>query len=123
MTPVATTDTNPRTPSNLSGTTHAGNARRTLVRRLMWTVWALVPVGLLAFHFGPGQQAYREDKAAALVARAQAARVAADWLMQGIMQTDSANVVSSTMGNFAIGDAKSATAGSNSCVMGVLEPN
>ena len=60
MTPVATTDTNPRTPSNLSGTTHAGNARRTLVRRLMWTVWALVPVGLLAFHFGPGQQAYRE---------------------------------------------------------------
>jgi tetratricopeptide (TPR) repeat protein len=32
----------------------------------------------------------------------QAARVAADWLMQGILQTDSANVVSSAMVNFAI---------------------
>lgn len=36
----------------------------------------------------------------------QAARVAADWLMQGIMQADSAKVVSSTMVNFAIGDAR-----------------
>ncbi len=38
--------------------------------RLSWTVWALVPVALLAYHFGPGQRAYREDQAAALVARA-----------------------------------------------------
>ena len=82
MTPVATTDTNPRTPSDPSGTTHAGTARRTLVRRLMWTVWALVPVGLLAFHFGPGQQAYREDKAAALVARADALQQEALVLQQ-----------------------------------------
>ena len=82
MTPAATTDTNPRTPSNPSGTAHAGAARRTLVRRLMWTVWALVPVGLLAFHFGPGQQAYREDKAAALVARADALQQEALVLQQ-----------------------------------------
>jgi len=40
---------------------------------------------------------------------AQAARVAADWLMQGIAQTDSANVVSSTAISFAIGDSKAAS--------------
>jgi len=38
--------------------------------RIAWTLWALIPVGLLAFHFGPGQAAYREDKAAKLVAKA-----------------------------------------------------
>jgi len=38
---------------------------------IAWTLWALVPIGLLAFHFGPGQAAYREDKAAKLVARAE----------------------------------------------------
>ena len=37
----------------------------------------------------------------------QAARVAQDWLMQGILQTDSANVVSSALVNFAIGDGRS----------------
>ena len=42
--------------------------------RLAWTLWALIPVGLLAFHFGPGQAAYREDKAAKLVAKADAAQ-------------------------------------------------
>ena len=51
----------------------------------------------------------------------QAARVAADWLMQGIMQTDSAKVVSSTMVNFAIGDAKSATAGSTDLITRVAK--
>ena len=38
--------------------------------RIAWTLWALIPVGLLAFHFGPGQAAYCEDKAAKLVAKA-----------------------------------------------------
>ena len=46
----------PRTTSNLS--------------RFAWTLWALVPVAALAFHFGPGQSAYRKDQAARLVARA-----------------------------------------------------
>jgi hypothetical protein len=46
------------------------NPRRTNLTRFAWTVWALVPVGLLAFHFGPGQAAFREDTAARLVARA-----------------------------------------------------
>ena len=40
--------------------------------RIAWSLWALVPVGLLAFHFGPGQAAYREDRAAKLVAKADA---------------------------------------------------
>lgn len=42
--------------------------------RIAWSVWALVPIGLLAFHFGPGQAAYREDRAAHLVARADEAQ-------------------------------------------------
>lgn len=44
------------------------------ISRLAWTLWALVPVGLLAFHFGPGQAAYRMDNAARLVAEADAAQ-------------------------------------------------
>ena len=42
-----------------------------LARRLAWTMWALIPVGLLAFHFGPGQDAWKEDRAARIVARAE----------------------------------------------------
>ena len=45
-------------------------ARTTNFTRFAWTLWALVPVGLAAFHFGPGQSAYRKDQAARLVARA-----------------------------------------------------
>ncbi len=41
------------------------------MKPLLWTAWALVPVALLAFHFGPGQAMYREDRAAKLVARAE----------------------------------------------------
>lgn len=35
-------------------------------RRLPWALWALVPVAALSFHYGPGQAAYVEDRAAAL---------------------------------------------------------
>ena len=45
------------------------NRNATLSRRLAWTMWALVPVGLLAFHFGPGQLAWKEDRAARIVER------------------------------------------------------
>lgn len=38
--------------------------------RFAWTCWALVPVGLLAYHFGPGQSAYAYDQAASLHSRA-----------------------------------------------------
>ena len=42
----------------------------TFTHRLFWTAWALVPVAVLAWHFGPGQQALRRDQAAEIVADA-----------------------------------------------------
>ncbi|MDI9404576.1 MAG: hypothetical protein QM516_11950, partial [Limnohabitans sp.] len=47
----------------------ARSARRTLLTRCAWTVWALVPVGILAYHYGPGQAAYRASLATELVAK------------------------------------------------------
>jgi hypothetical protein len=44
------------------------------MKPILWTAWALVPVALIAFHFGPGQAMYREDRAAKLVARAEDAQ-------------------------------------------------
>jgi hypothetical protein len=38
--------------------------------RIAWTCWALVPVGVLAYHYGPGQRSYAYDQAARLQARA-----------------------------------------------------
>ncbi|MEY3142056.1 MAG: hypothetical protein RLY21_549 [Planctomycetota bacterium] len=55
----------------------ASNRNSVLSRRLAWTLWALIPVGLLAFHFGPGQQAWKEDRAARIVARAESLQAAA----------------------------------------------
>lgn len=37
-----------------------------ILRRTLWTAWALVPVGLLAFHIGPGHRAAARDVAARL---------------------------------------------------------
>lgn len=34
--------------------------------RLAWACWALAPVGVVAYHFGPGQPAYVQDRAARL---------------------------------------------------------
>lgn len=31
--------------------------------RILWSIWALMPVGVMAFHFGPGQQAWVKDQA------------------------------------------------------------
>jgi hypothetical protein len=53
------------------------NRNATLSRRLAWTMWALIPVGLLAFHFGPGQLAWKEDRAARIVARAESLQASA----------------------------------------------
>ena len=44
---------------------------------LAWMLWALVPVGLLAFHFGPGQRLFLEDRAAREVAAAEGLQDAA----------------------------------------------
>ncbi len=47
---------------------------RTLLARFGWTLWALVPVGIVAYHFGPGQSAYRASLAKDLIAQADAAQ-------------------------------------------------
>jgi len=47
-----------------------------LASRVAWTVWALTPVALLAYHFGPGQRAYIFDRAAGM--RGYAAKAEAE---------------------------------------------
>jgi len=46
--------------------------------RIGWTAWALVPVALVTYHFGPGQAAYVQDRAARLQAEAIAAEYRAN---------------------------------------------
>lgn len=36
------------------------------IARIGWAVWALIPVGALAYHYGPGQSVYHHDQAADL---------------------------------------------------------
>ena len=50
--------------------------------RLLWTLWALVPVGVLAWHFGPGQAALRRDRAAEIVEAAAVLEAAAIELQE-----------------------------------------
>ncbi|MCA9289936.1 MAG: hypothetical protein KDA25_02340, partial [Phycisphaerales bacterium] len=37
-----------------------------MMRTILWTIWGLVPVAVLAFHFGPGQHLAARDLAARL---------------------------------------------------------
>jgi hypothetical protein len=62
---------NPTTNSDRSPTR---TTTQTMLTRFGWTLWALVPVGVLAYHFGPGQSAYRASLAAELVAKADRAQ-------------------------------------------------
>ena len=48
-------------------------------RKLLIAVWLLVPVVLLAVHYGPGQSGLSRDRAADRIARAQAAESAESW--------------------------------------------
>lgn len=50
--------------------------------RALWTAWALVPVGVLAWHFGPGQAALRRDRAAEIVEAAAILEAAAIGLQE-----------------------------------------
>ncbi len=45
--------------------------------RIGWAFWALAPVGALVYHFGPGQTAYVQDRAAKLQSAAMLAEQAA----------------------------------------------
>lgn len=50
-----------------------------LASRLAWAAWALVPVGLLSYHYGPGQRDLAEDRAARVHTEArEAERTALD---------------------------------------------
>ncbi|MDP1662869.1 MAG: hypothetical protein Q8L55_13220 [Phycisphaerales bacterium] len=49
-----------------------------ILNRIAWTVWALIPVAGLAYHFGPGQRAYTEDRAGDLLAQARRLDAAAE---------------------------------------------
>jgi len=46
---------------------------------LVLTLWCLVPVGLLAYHYGPGQERVVLDNAGALLDSAKAKADAKDW--------------------------------------------
>ncbi len=49
-----------------------------LLSGVLWTVWALVPVAVLAYHFGPGQRAYMEQQAEGVLREAGRLTEAAD---------------------------------------------
>lgn len=48
-------------------------------KRVFQVIWVLTPVVVLAWHFGPGQQAWQRDKAASHLADARAAGQGGDW--------------------------------------------
>ncbi len=48
-------------------------------KKLLTAVWLLIPVVLLAVHYGPGQRGLSRDKAAENIAKAQAAEQAENW--------------------------------------------
>jgi len=74
MTTNSSTTTSNTTTSNTTSSTATPSTARTLLSRFGWTLWALIPVGVVAYHFGPGQAAYRASLAAELVAKAHDAQ-------------------------------------------------
>lgn len=58
-----------------------------LATKLSWTVWALVPVAVLTYHFGPGQRAYHEQRAAGVLRDAAQLEAAADQAQLAAYQT------------------------------------
>ena len=49
------------------------------MRVLLLVIWMLIPVGVLAFHLGPGQDHLKLDSAAQLLSEADALVQAEDW--------------------------------------------
>jgi hypothetical protein len=48
-------------------------------KKLFITLWLLLPILALAFHYGPGQRRLAQDQVAAKIAAAQAAEKEGDW--------------------------------------------
>ena len=57
----------------------SGAEGRKAVKKLLVPSWLLVPVAVLALHYGPGQRYLAWDRAADVVRRAEAAVFAEDW--------------------------------------------
>jgi hypothetical protein len=49
------------------------------MRKLMMMLWLVVPIGLVAYHYGPGQVRLARDRAARHLATARAAEAREDW--------------------------------------------
>lgn len=49
-----------------------------MLSKIAWTIWALLPVAGLAYHFGPGQRGYIEDQARDVLEEAQRLEALAD---------------------------------------------
>lgn len=49
-----------------------------ILKKIAWSLWALLPVAALAYHFGPGQRSYIEDRAGDLLAQATKLDAAAE---------------------------------------------
>ncbi len=48
-------------------------------KKILITVWLLVPIVLLAYHYGPGQKGLAKDQVAAKIEAAQHAEKSEDW--------------------------------------------
>ncbi len=57
-----------------------------ILRNIAWSAWALLPVAALAYHFGPGQWAYTEDRAGDLLAQARQLDAAAESAQESAYQ-------------------------------------
>lgn len=57
-----------------------------ILRKIAWSVWALLPVAALAYHFGPGQRSYIEDRAGDLLIQAGKLDAAAETAQEAAYQ-------------------------------------
>src|SRR5689334_11989029 len=48
-------------------------------RKILLGIWLLVPVALLAYHYGPGQARLAQDRAALKIAEAKTLEAKEDW--------------------------------------------
>ena len=48
-------------------------------KKLLFTLWLLIPIVVLAFHYGPGQKGLAKDQVAAKIKAAQIAEQNEDW--------------------------------------------
>lgn len=69
-----------------------------ILKNIAWTLWALIPVAGLAYHFGPGQRAYTEDRAGDLLTQAGKLDTAAESAQETAYQAHLAALQSRKVG-------------------------